>query len=143
MALVGAGRQTWATASLITMLSRAGAAASVIFGTVALATASCCAVPLALATAGLGGAWLGAFGAFTAYRPLALGVAVAALAAGWGLALARRRALLAPSCRQDRCARRPAGWPTMAALAVATVLTVTAMAWDRLEPTAVRWLISL
>jgi mercuric ion transport protein len=64
-----------------------GAAESVALtagGIAALLTGACCVAPLVLVTAGLGGAWLANFQLLEPYRPLFIGIALAALGfAGW------------------------------------------------------------
>ena len=53
-------------------------------GIAALLAGACCVAPLLLVTAGLGGAWLANFQLLEPYRPLFIGVALAALGfAGW------------------------------------------------------------
>lgn len=64
-----------------------GAAESVALtagGIAALLTGACCVAPLILVTAGLGGAWLANLQLLAPYRPLFIGIALAALGfAGW------------------------------------------------------------
>lgn len=53
-------------------------------GVAALLAGACCVAPLVLVTAGLGGAWLADFQLLEPYRPLFIGIALAALGfAGW------------------------------------------------------------
>ena len=53
-------------------------------GIAALLTGACCVAPFVLVTVGLGGAWLANFQLFEPYRPLFIGIALAALGfAGW------------------------------------------------------------
>ena len=53
-------------------------------GIAALLASACCVAPLVLVTAGLGGAWLANFQLLEPYRPLFIGIALAALVfAGW------------------------------------------------------------
>lgn len=53
-------------------------------GIAALLAGACCVAPLLLVTAGLGGAWLSNFQLLEPYRPLFIGIALAALGfAGW------------------------------------------------------------
>ena len=53
-------------------------------GIAALLAGACCVAPLLLVTAGLGGAWLANFQLLEPYRPLFIGIALAALGfAGW------------------------------------------------------------
>jgi len=64
-----------------------GAAESIALtagGIAALLAGACCVAPLLLLTAGLGGAWLANFQLLEPYRPLFIGIALAALGfAGW------------------------------------------------------------
>ena len=115
------------------------AALGLLAGLGALALASCCVLPLALAVIGLGGAWLAGLGGLLAYQPYLLAVATAAVAAGWFVAL-RRRA----SCDPDGgCTRRPAGWATFGALALSSLLIVLAAAWSEFEPAVMSLLLDL
>lgn len=53
-------------------------------GIAALLTGACCVAPLLLVSAGLGGAWLANLQLLEPYRPLFVGIALAALGfAGW------------------------------------------------------------
>lgn len=53
-------------------------------GIAALLAGACCVVPLVVVTVGLGGAWLASLHALEPYRPLFIGIALAALAfSGW------------------------------------------------------------
>lgn len=53
-------------------------------GIAALLAGACCVAPLLLVTAGLGGAWLANFQSLEPYRPLFIGIALAAVGfAGW------------------------------------------------------------
>jgi mercuric ion transport protein len=53
-------------------------------GVAALLTGACCVAPLVLVSAGLGGAWLANLQLLEPYRPVFIGVALAALGfAGW------------------------------------------------------------
>jgi mercuric ion transport protein len=56
----------------------------------ALVGASCCALPLALASLGLAGAWIASLEVFAAYRPYVSAVAVLLVALGWIVARRRR-----------------------------------------------------
>lgn len=64
-----------------------GAAEPVVLtagGIAALLAGACCVAPLVLVSAGLGGAWLANFQLLEPYRPLFIGIALAALGfAGW------------------------------------------------------------
>jgi mercuric ion transport protein len=91
----------------------------------ALVGASCCALPLLLAWAGLAGAWIANLGVFVAYRPYITGAALVMIALGWVSALWR-------------------GSPrrTLVVLACATVLVLAAIALTQYEPQVTRYLVS-
>jgi mercuric ion transport protein len=98
----------------------------------AAAAGSCCALPLALASVGVGGAWLGNLGTLTPYRPYLLGAAMVGLGVAWMTTLrrARRRTCeTAPACR-----RAPARRWTFAVLAASTLLVLFAASSNWLEP---------
>ena len=92
----------------------------------ALVGASCCALPLVLASAGLAGAWIANLGTFVVYRPYITGAALIVTALGWLVALQRqspRRTFVVPGC--------------------ATVLVLAALALTEYEPQITRYLLSL
>lgn len=106
----------------------------------ALFAASCCALPLALSLAGIGGAWLGGLGALAVYRIYFLAAAAGALALAWAVVLWRRNAL----CRTDAACRQPQrSWLTFGALGLSTSLVGVAAAWDWLEPVIMTGLMRL
>lgn len=112
-------------------IDRPLAALSALAGIGAIAVSSCCALPLALAVAGIGAGWLGDLEAFAAYRPAILGLAGVALAAAW-VTFVRRRA--APACAADgTCAAPPRRWITGGMLGVATAIVLLGLAWPLLE----------
>lgn len=51
----------------------------------AVAASSCCVIPLALATLGVSGAWIGALTSLSPYQPLFIAFAVSCLGAGFWL----------------------------------------------------------
>jgi len=118
-----------------------GAAASFGFLTSlgAAAAGSCCALPLALASLGIGGAWLGNLGTLIPYRPYILGVAVIGLGIAWISAVRRVRR---PTCAADpACGRAtPRRW-TFAVLTLSTLLVLYAAATNWLEPLLVQTLL--
>lgn len=61
----------------------------------ALGVASCCALPLAFAALGLGGAWLAGLSVLAPYQPILLATTAALLGAGF-LVVYRRPAACAP-----------------------------------------------
>jgi mercuric ion transport protein len=70
-----------------------------------LAASTCCIVPLALATLGVGGAWIGGLTALAPYQPIFIAVAAACLGAGFWLVYRRRE----PACDRDACALSAGG----------------------------------
>jgi mercuric ion transport protein len=107
-------------------------AAGVLFGfglvaaLAALVGASCCALPLVLASLGLAGAWTANLEVFVVYRPYVTVVALLVIGVGWLVALRRgpsRHVLLVLGC--------------------ASVLVLGAIAVAAYEPQITRYLISL
>ncbi len=92
----------------------------------ALVGASCCALPLALASLGLAGAWLANLGIFVVYRPYVTAFAIIVIALGWANALRRRASLR-----------------TLIVLGVASVLVVAALLIAHYETELTRYLITL
>lgn len=76
------------------MLLAAGGALS------AVAASTCCIVPLAMASIGVSGTWIGNLTALAPYQPLFLGVAVGSLGAGFWLVHRRAPA----DCATGACA---------------------------------------
>jgi mercuric ion transport protein len=99
----------------------------------ALAAASCCVVPFALFAVGISGAWIANLTAFGAFQPVAVVVALAALAAGFVQVYRRPRV----ACETGRCSRPAASRVAKAGLWLATVLVAVVLAW----PLIVRLLI--
>jgi mercuric ion transport protein len=92
----------------------------------ALVGATCCVLPLALASVGLAGAWIANIGIFVTYRSHITVAAFGLIALGWAVAFRRR------------ASRR-----TIFILGAATVLVVIALALAAYEPQLTRYLISL
>jgi len=63
--------------------------AGLIVAVAAFAGASCCVLPLLLAAAGVGGAWIAQLAVFVTYQWYILGIAVALIAISWAVALVR------------------------------------------------------
>ncbi len=106
----------------VSLLSQAGLIAAIA----ALTGASCCALPLALAWAGLAGAWIANLGVFVVYRPYVTGVALVVIGLGWVIALQRK------ASRQ-----------TLAILGLASVLLAAAMIVAHYEQDLARSLMAL
>lgn len=92
----------------------------------ALVGASCCALPLVLASLGLAGAWIANLGIFVVYRPYIIAVALVVIAVGWAIAL-----------------RRQSSRGTFLVLSSGTVIVLAALAVAHYEPEITRYLVSL
>jgi len=106
----------------ISLLSQLGLVAAIG----ALAGASCCALPLALAWLGLAGAWIGNLGIFVTYRPYITAAAVVLIGVGWVIA-----------------SRRRATKRTIVVLALATALVGGAILVSYYEAELTRYLVAL
>lgn len=105
--------------------------ASLVASIGALFAASCCALPLALSVAGIGGAWLAGLTELFLYRNFFLAAAAGAMAAAWVVLLWRRQGV----CREDSACSAPTRpWVTYCTLGLSTLLVGMAAAWDWLEP---------
>ncbi len=71
----------------------------------AVLSSSCCVVPLALASVGVGGAWVGTLTALAPYQPIFLAVTIVCLGAGFWMVYGRRQA----ACAADGRAATSAG----------------------------------
>ncbi len=92
----------------------------------ALAAMSCCIVPLALFTLGIGGAWIGNLTALAPYQPIFIGIALGFLAPGYYLAYRKPRSACAEG---EACARPLPGRVVKAALWAASALVLSAIAF--------------
>jgi mercuric ion transport protein len=101
------------------------------FGLGALISSSCCAIPLALAGLGAGGAVFSGIEFLAQWRLYLLGAASLALLASWVMFFRHRAA----ACNTGAsCAPTPTG-RTVAALSIGTAFVALALAWDALiEP---------
>lgn len=113
----GAERET-----RIGLVSQVGLIAAIA----ALVGASCCALPLALASLGLAGAWIANLGIFVVYRPYVTAFAIVVIVVGWAVALLRRAPLR-----------------TLIVLGIASVLVVAALLIAHYETELTRYLIAL
>lgn len=104
---------------------------SLVAGLGAVATSSCCVLPLALSAVGLGGAWLGELSALAVYKPYFLGAAGVALALGWIAAFQRRGACV----DSHDCASRKPNRLIISTLGLSTLIVVIAAGWSFIEPT--------
>ncbi len=90
-----------------------------------LLATTCCVLPLALFSMGVGGAWMGTLRSLEAYQPVFAVLAIAFIAAGcWSLRRRRR------ACTADGyCATTTATRVITVALWVATALVALSVAW--------------
>ena len=96
----------------------------------ALAAASCCILPLALFSLGVGGAWIGTLAALEAYQPILVVLTLGLL--GVGFHLAHRRP--AADCDGGSCARPLPRHLTRLGLWAATLLVAAAIAFPLVAP---------
>ena len=110
---------------------KAGLAA---FGAVlgAFASSSCCVVPLALFSIGVGGAWIGNLAALAPYQPYF--VTATLLFLGTGFVMVYRQPKAAAGADGAFCARPVAGRITKTALWLSTVLVAAAAAFPYVAP---------
>ncbi len=91
----------------------------------ALAASSCCVLPLALFSAGLGGAWIGAMTSLAPYQPLFVVPTLGLL--GWGYWHAYRRPNLA--CASGACGHASSTRMIRAMLWAASALLAVSLAF--------------
>jgi mercuric ion transport protein len=97
----------------------------------ALGAASCCVVPFALFTLGVGGAWIGNLTALEPYQPIFATVAASLI--GYGFYLVYRKPKVA--CAEDSyCGRPNSGRIAKIGLWLALLLVVVAIAFPKLAP---------
>ena len=97
----------------------------------AVAASSCCLLPLALFSLGLGGAWMGNLTALTPYQPLFVVLALASL--GGGLYFAYRKP--AGACADEAaCAPRESRRLVKATLWIGSALVAAALAFPLVAP---------
>jgi mercuric ion transport protein len=93
----------------------------------ALASMSCCLLPLALFGLGVSGAWIGNLTALAPYQPYFIAATAACLATGFWLAYRRPR----PACASDGgCATPTSQRGVKSALWLATVLVIGAVTFN-------------
>ncbi|WP_418157840.1 mercuric transporter MerT family protein [Benzoatithermus flavus] len=98
----------------------------------ALAAASCCLLPLALFSLGIGGAWIGNLTALAPYQPIFVAITLALLGYGFWLVYGRPRRACTDGTAA--CARPlPQRW-VKATLWVATALVAAALAFPYVAP---------
>ena len=108
---------------------RAGlAAAGGMLG--ALASMSCCILPVALFTLGISGAWIGNLTALAAYQPNFLAATAGFLGIGYYLVYRQPKV----ACADGTCVRPLPNRRVKAVLLTATMLVLAAVAFDYLAP---------
>lgn len=100
--------------------------AGLVVAVAAFVGASCCALPLILASLGLAGAWIASLEVFVVYRAYITVAALVVIVLGWAVALRRR----------------PLGRASLV-LGLATVTVLAALALTQYEPEITRYLVSL
>jgi mercuric ion transport protein len=97
----------------------------------AVATSSCCIVPLLLFSFGVSGAWIGNLTRLAPYQPFFIAVTLASLGCGYWLVWRTRRT---PCAADAACARPLPNKVVTIALVTATLLVAAAVAVDFLAP---------
>lgn len=93
----------------------------------ALAASSCCILPVALFTFGIGGAWIGNFTQLAPYQPYFIAATLAFIAGGYWLVY---RPSKMPCAEGEACARPLPNKFVKLALIVATVVVLAAWGFD-------------
>jgi mercuric ion transport protein len=97
----------------------------------AVASSSCCIVPLVLFSLGIGGAWIGNLTALAPYQPVFLALTIGLLGYGYWLVYRRPRV----ACAGDAvCARPLSDRIVKLSLWIATVLVGAAIAFPYVAP---------
>jgi mercuric ion transport protein len=97
----------------------------------ALAASSCCILPVALFSLGIGGAWIGNLTQLAPYQPYFLAATLLCLGGGYWLV---RRASKRACAAGEACARPLPNRLVKGMLVIATVLIVAAIGFDLLAP---------
>lgn len=101
----------------------------------ALAASSCCIVPLVLFSLGIGGAWIGNLTALAPYKPFFVAGTTGLLGYGFYLVYWKPRRACADAAA---CARPIPSRIVQLALWIATVIVVSAFAFDYIAPLLLR-----
>jgi mercuric ion transport protein len=101
----------------------------------ALAASSCCIVPLVLFSLGIGGAWIGNLTALAPYKPFFVAGTTGLLGYGFYLVYWKPRRACADA---TACARPIPSRIVQLALWIATVIVVSAFAFDYIAPLLLR-----
>jgi len=97
----------------------------------AIATSSCCMLPLILFTVGASGAWIGTFVQLAPLQPYFIAATVACLGCGYWLVVRSKRTAWAGG---QACKRSAADRLVNSALVVSTALVVLAIGFNFLMP---------
>jgi mercuric ion transport protein len=97
----------------------------------AIAASSCCILPLALFSLGIGGAWIGNLTALAPYQPYFIAATLACLGYGYWLVYRRNKIACAEGAA---CARPLPNHIVKAGLVLATILVAGAIAFDLFAP---------
>jgi mercuric ion transport protein len=97
----------------------------------AVAATSCCVLPLALFSLGVGGVWIGRLSALAPYQPIFITITIMLLGYGYWLVYRKPRAACAEGAA---CARPLPNRLVKLGLCVATSLVLLALAWPYLLP---------
>lgn len=98
----------------------------------ALASSSCCIMPLVLFSLGLGGAWIGNLTALAPYQPIFVAITLVFLGAGFYLVYLRPKRACAEG---EACDRPLPSRIVRTSLWLATVLVAAALAFPYIAPT--------
>jgi mercuric ion transport protein len=98
----------------------------------ALASSSCCIVPLVLFSLGLGGAWIGNLTALAPYQPIFVAITLVFLGTGFYLVYMRPKRACAEG---EVCAQPLPSRIVRTSLWLATVLVAAALAFPYIAPT--------
>lgn len=88
----------------------------------AIGASSCCVLPLVLALAGVGGAWVGGLTMLAPYQPIFLGIGALSVGSGFWRAYRRK----GPACEGPQCGTPASRRWTRSALWLGAVLLLTA-----------------
>lgn len=120
-------------------IMRVGGGVLTILGAVsglgAIAASSCCVIPLTLASLGAGAGVFGTLAVLAPWRVPLLAAGSVGIAAGWLSWWRKRRA----ACdRLSACAARSRSLASLALLLLASLIVLTAIGWNYLEPSLLK-----
>jgi mercuric ion transport protein len=97
----------------------------------ALAASSCCILPVALFSLGIGGAWIGSFTHLAPYQPYFIAATLAFIGTGYWLVYRSSKLACADG---EACARPVPNRLVKIALLAATIIVITAWGFDYIAP---------